>query len=191
MKAAICAMVIGVGLPASSVAQGCVEAEEPPTKLEAFMAQDGAVVIRGSSRVGAVRGEPGSLVTVASKEVTNAGTGERAHGIAVEVRKLDRREPDRISYVDFDEIPPLLSGLEYIARVDKSATSLDQFEAEYRTKGGLVVAMYNTSGGMKAAVSTGLVATATAELEFADLLRFRQILQSAYDGLKAIRGSEK
>ena len=191
MKVAICTMIIGIGLPASSVAQRCVEVVEPPTKLEAFLATDGAVVIRGSSRVGAVRGEPGSLVAVASKEFTNVRTGARAHGITVEVRKADRREPGGIAYVDFDEMASLLSGLEYLGKVDKSSTSLDQFEADYRTKGGLVVAMYNTSAGPKAAVSSGIGGAATAELEYGDFVRFRELLQSAYASLRSIRSGEE
>jgi hypothetical protein len=181
MKAAICTIVIVIGLPASSVAQACIEVAEPPTKLEAFMATDGAVIVHGSSRVGAVRGEPTSLVVIVSKEITKVSTGESARGIAVEVKKLQRREADRdrVSYVDHDEIPALLAGLEYLAKVDKASTPLDQLEASYRTKGGFVVAMHNTSDGMKAAVSSGIGGT-VAELEFGHFLLLRRLLESAY-----------
>jgi hypothetical protein len=189
MKVAIYTMIIGMGLPASSVAQGCVETVEPPTKLEAFMATEGAVVIRGSSRVGVVRGEPGSLVAVASQELTNARSAERVYGITVEVRKIGDPEQNQIAYVDFDEMPSLLGGLEYLAKVDKSATSLDQFTAEYRTKGDLVVS--TTSGSTKVAVSTGAPGAATAVLEFGVFQEFRQLVQTAYDSLKAISGREK
>jgi hypothetical protein len=189
MNLTVYTMIIGMGLPASSVAQGCVEAVEPPTKLEAFMAIDGAVVIRGSSRVGVVRGEPGSLVAVASQELTNVHSGERAYGITVEVRKIGRPEQNRIAYVDLDEIPSLLGGLEYLGKVDKSATSLDQFTAEYRTKGDLVVS--NTSNSTKVAISTGVVGAATTALEFGDFQEFRQLVQTAYESLKAISGREK
>jgi hypothetical protein len=191
MRAAICVLAIGVGLPASLAAQPVVEAVAPPTKLETLLALDGVVVIRGSSRVGAVRGEPGFLVTVANKEFTNASTGDRAHGITVEVKKVDRRDPDRTSYVDFEEVPSLLTGLEYMAKLDKSATSLDRFEADYRTKGGLLVTVYTTNDVMKAAVTSGLGGTATVDLEFGEFQQFRQLLQSAYDSLKVIRGTEK
>jgi hypothetical protein len=191
MRAAICALVITVGLPASSVADVSAVAEEPATKLEAFMAQDGAVVIRGSSRVGGVRGEPGCVVAVESKEVKIVGSGERALGITVEVRRLDGRDPGRTSYVDFEELPSLLSGLEYMGRLERSASSLDQLEADYRTKGGLAVTLYNTSSGMKAVVASGVVGRATATLEFVDFLRLRQLLQSAYDALNVIQGEGK
>jgi hypothetical protein len=189
MKVVLYTMIIGIGLPASSVAQGCVEVVEPPTKLEAFMATAGAVVIRGSSRVGAAHGEPGSLVAVASQELTNARSGERAYGITVEVRKIGHPEQNQIAYVDLDEMPSLLGGLEYLAKVDKSATSLDQFTAEYRTKGALVVS--NTSSSTKVVVSTGVAGAATAVLEFGDFQEFRQLVQIAYDSLKAISGREK
>lgn len=190
MRAAICGIVIGLGLvPASGAAD--VAEEGPPTRLEALLARSGAVVIRGSSRVGAVRGEPGSLVAVASKEFTNASSGERAYGLTVEVRRADHREPDRLSYVDLDEIPALLGGLELMSKLEKSVTTLDQFEADYRTKGGLVVTVYNASGGMKAAVSTGVPGPAAAELEFGEFQRFRQLLQTAYEGLRALGGNDR
>jgi hypothetical protein len=191
MRAVICALVMSAGLPASSLADVPADAEEPATKLEAFMAQEGVVVIRGSSRVGGVRGEPGCLVAVESREVRNASSGERAFGITVEVRRLDGRDPGRVSYVDLEEMPSLLGGLEYMGRLERSAIALDQLEADYRTKGGLTVTVYYTSGGLKGAVTSGVVGRATATLEFVDFLRFRQLLQSAYDALNAIQGEGK
>jgi hypothetical protein len=43
----------------------------PKTKLEAFEAQSGAVIIRGFSRIGYLRGVYGGTVTVESKEFLN------------------------------------------------------------------------------------------------------------------------
>ena len=185
----ICAVAIGIGAPESVKAQEAVALPEPPTKLEAFMVRAGVVMLCGSSRFGTVRGEPGSLIAVAGKELTNTGSGERALGVAIEVRKLEGRDPDRVSYVDLDELPSLLGGLAYMAKVDRTATSLDHFEAHYLTRGGLLVSLYNTSTGMKSTVSSGLGAAATtSELDYGEFQRLRQLLQSAYDSLRALQG---
>ncbi len=188
MRSAICALAACVFLPAWLEAQVCGEGVPPLTRLEAFMGQQGAPMVHGSSRAGAVRGDGASFVAVAIREITNASSGERALGVTIDVKKA---EADRRSYVDLEELPALLSGLEGIAKVDRSFTTLDQLETYYRTKGGLVITVYNTHTGMKAAVSTGVTAVVTTELEFAEFLRLRQLLQGAYDSLKAVRGEEK
>jgi hypothetical protein len=192
MRAALVAVLVVVAPPSALVAQQPAAAEEPATRLEAFTAQDGVVLIHGTARIGAVRGEPGWLVALSTKECTNASSGERVYGLAVELRKVEGRDLVRTSYVDLEEIPSLLAGLEYMAKVDKPATSLDRLEVSYRTKGALFVTLYGTSSGVKVALSTGVADPATAELEFADFSRFRQLLQSAYESLKSIRvGAEE
>lgn len=151
------------------------------------MARPGALILYGSSRAGAVRAAPGALITVASKELTDAQTGERALGVAVEVRSAEGRDPDRISYVDLEEIPSLLAAFDYMAKVQRTATALDRFEARYLTKGGLLVSVFDTATGMRAAVSSGVTGNATTELEFGEFQRLRQVLQVAYDTLIPLR----
>jgi hypothetical protein len=136
--------------------------------------------------VGAVGAARGALITVASRELTDVETGERALGVAVEVRTSEGRDPDRISYVDLDEIPPLLAALDYMARVQWTATTLDRFEARYLTKGGLLVSVFDVGSGMRGAVSSGVAGSATTELEFGEFQRLRQLLQLAYDALRAL-----
>ncbi len=153
------------------------------------MVRQGALMLQGSSRVGGVRAAPGSLITVGSREVTDVQTGERALGVAIEVRSTGRADPDRVSYVDLDELPPLLAALDYMARVQRSETALDRFEARYVTKGGLLVTVFDVGDGMRAAVASGVLANAAAtELEFGEFQRLRQLLQLAYQGLSALNG---
>ncbi len=191
MRPAIGAALVGaLLLPASASAQvPPPECLSPRSRLEALAVLQGAVVIRGSARIGAVRGESGAFVFVTAKEFTNAGTGERVHGIGVELRPPDHAAPPRPSYVDLDEIPALLSGLERLRALQRSATALDELEADYRTRGGLVVTMFDTAVGPKATVACGCGGGST-DLELSDFLRFRQLLLSAFDRLKSIRGEE-
>jgi hypothetical protein len=180
-------------LPALSGAQLPPEPDKPKTKLEAFVAQDGVVVIRGFSKIGEIRGQFGSSVVVESKEFTNAASGKREHGITVQVKEAGRLERDHTSYVDFDEIPSLIKGLEYIGKVDKSSTTLDQFQADYRTKGDLVVSTFNDASGSKVsvAVSSGVIGRTNAYLALADLARIRELVQTAYSSLEKLRASSK
>jgi hypothetical protein len=186
------ALAAAVTAPAISVAQEAGEPEKPKTKLEAFVAQDGVVIIRGSSKVGDIRGQYGSAVMIEAKEFTNASSGRREHGITVEVKEGGRLEREHTSFVDFDEIPSLLKGLEYIGKVEKSATALDQFQADYRTKGDLVVSTFNTEGGeTRLGVSSGRIGRTRAFLPISDLERMRELIQNAYARLEGIRTPSK
>lgn len=191
MRAAFSVVLLSAALPALSVAQECAEPEAPKTKLEALAAQEGVVIIRGFSKIGEVRGQYGSLVAIESKEFTNASTGKREYGISVAVKADGRLEREHTSYVDFDEIPALLAGLEYIGNVDKSSTALDQFQADYRTRGDLVVGTFSTESGTMVVVSSGIIGKTTAYLASADLGRIRELIQSASATLDKLRTGQK
>ena len=191
MRAAFSVVLLSATLPALSLAQEAAELETPKTRLEAFAAQDGVVIIRAFSRIGAVRGQDGSIVVVESKEFTNAGTGKREYGISMMVKAGSRLEREHTSYVDFDEITPLLTALEYLGNVDGSATALDHFQADYRTRGDLVIAAFSTESGTMAAVSSGILGKTTASLALADLGRIRELIQSGYATLDKLRAGQK
>jgi hypothetical protein len=73
--------------------------------------------------------------------------------------------------------------------VQRSETALDRFEARYVTKGGLLVSVFDVGDGMRAAVASGVLANVAAtELEFGEFQRLRQLLQLAYEGLRALNG---
>jgi hypothetical protein len=58
---------------------------EPKTKLEAFIAKTGTVIIRGFSEIGSMQGLYGSSVAVDSMEFTDVtgGKNEKAYGITI------------------------------------------------------------------------------------------------------------
>jgi hypothetical protein len=191
MRAVFSAVLLGAMLPALSLAQECADPEAPKTRLEAFAAQEGVVVIRAFSRIGTVRGQDGSSVVVDSNELTNAGTGQREYGLAVTVTADGRQDRGHGAYVDFDEIPALLAALEYLGNMDGSSTTLDRFQAGYRTRGGLVVGAFNNDSGTMATVSSGIIGKTTAYLPFADLGHIREFVQSAYASLDKLRAGTK
>ena len=54
--------------------------QDPKTKIEAFDAQQGTVVIRGFSNMGELKGVYGGVVSVESRELTHATTGRKEFG---------------------------------------------------------------------------------------------------------------
>ena len=157
-----------------------------------FAAQSGVVIVRGFSRLGDVRGAYGSTITVEIQEYRNAATGDSEHGISVEVRESGRSERVHTSYVDFDELPALIEGLEYLGRVEKTATAQTDFQADYRTRDDLVVSAYSAENrGTRVAVSSGALEPVRAHLTFSDLVELRTLVQKAYAALEELRAGQR
>jgi hypothetical protein len=59
--------------------------------------------------------------------------------------------------VDYDELDSLISGMDYLAKINYNATSLDAFDAAYTTKSGLRVSARSErrQGGIQTFVQFG------------------------------------
>ncbi len=130
---------LALGTVSTLAAQEAARPQAPKTKIEAFDAQQGTVVIRGFSKMGELKGVYGGVVSVESMEFTHAATGRKEFGIAIDVEETSGLERESRSFIDYDEIDPLVKGIDYISKIDASATRLANFQADYRTKGDLRV----------------------------------------------------
>ncbi|BEQ17004.1 hypothetical protein [Desulfoferula mesophila] len=101
--------------------------EKPKTKLELFERQTGTVVLKGYSEIGTISAL--GSVSVDCIELKNMTTGKRQFGIVIEVKESGRLERSNRSFIDYDEISPLIKGISYISKVDKNVTKLKKFEA--------------------------------------------------------------
>jgi hypothetical protein len=163
----------------------------PKTKLEAFERQTGSVIIRGFTALGSVMGTYGGRASVEAREFANATTGKREYGIVVEVKEAGRLERADRAYIDYEEIEPLLHGIEYVLKVDNSATKLANFQADYHTKGDLTISTFSSGSGIKAAVTVGRIGTVDVIISTADLQAFRDLVAAAktkLDGLRSPAG---
>jgi hypothetical protein len=170
-------------------AQEPVETElEPRTKLEAFQARTGIVIIKGFSRIGLAAGLDGTSIEVENREFRDAGSNAREYGITVEVREAGNAGRRSLSYIDYDEIDPLLKGLEYLSKIDNSVTQLNRFEADYRTRGDLLVtAASSRGGGVTLVISSGHFRRATSLFRLEDLKVIRGLIIEAKNQLDAIQ----
>ena len=159
------------------------------TRLETLMSVTGAVVVKGYTRVGSMSGSRGAA-NLTAWEVTEVGSGNTERGVEVEISDSTQNRPDfeERAYVDYDELTPLLKGIDQIMRLDDKATKLARFEAQYQTRGGLVLVTFNTSNGYAAAISTGGGRRPRFVLRPTGLAEFRNLLESAKDVLDNARG---
>ena len=187
----LCIAAVAFAFPLFGQAAAQDEAQKAKTKLEAFGAQDGVVIVRGFSKVAEHRGQYGSAVVIEAKEFTNAATGKREYGVTVQVKEAGRIEREHTSYVDLDELASLIQGVEYIAKVDKSATTLDSFQADYRTRGDLEFSTFSSERGTQLAVTSGHIGKTTAFFALSDLPRLAESLSKAKAVLEALRPPKK
>lgn len=146
----------------------------PKTKLEALIGTNGAVLIRQSTEVGSIgRGS----IRAAAIMVTNAASGVETKGLLIS--PAEGAGDKENAYIDYDEIPGLLSGIDQIVSVDPATLKLANFEAVYHTRGKFSVGAYG-SGDLKSAfISTGKLSGDAYPFDFTELARLRDLIRTA------------
>jgi hypothetical protein len=158
----------------------------PKTKLQAFEALSGAVIIKGYSEIGSVAGM--GQVSVDAKEFTNASTRRSEYGITIEVKESGRLQREDTSFIDYEEIESLLAGIDYVKDIKRDITRLRGFEAVYRTKGDFSITVFSSSSGkIEAAVSSGRIGRATAFFSLEKLDSLRALIVEAKNALDNVK----
>ena len=154
--------------------------DEYLTKMELLLEKTGAVVVKGSTAVGTINGLRGTA-TFTSWEMLDAQTNRAEYGVSILIGSSEggRAEESRVAYVDYDELDALIKGIDYIIKLENSATKLNRFEAQYRTRGGLALFRFNAPGGYGTAISTEGVRGPRLILRPTGLVEFRDMVESA------------
>jgi hypothetical protein len=164
---------------------------KPPqsqTKLELFQEKTGSVIVRNFTEIGHFYAALSGTVTVTSWEFIDAQTGKKEYGISVAVKESGTLEREDRAFVDYDEIPSLLKGIDYISAIDKTVTKLQNFQADYRTTGDLQVSTFTDSKGkIQAVVKVGRIGAASAYIDLKNLAHLRQFIVDAQAALDAIK----
>lgn len=188
----ICGLLFALSCTSASAQQQqqqqrAFESLEPRTRLEALQLKTGAVIVRGSQRVGTVRG-PQGRVEVSALEVIDTSANVRARGLSISIEELGDRGREVLAFVDYDELAGLLAGLESMSRLDRGETQLPNFEVSYRTKGDLLVSVFSTRGGIvRCAVTGGLLSPVTATVPAEEVGNLRALIATAKNRLDETR----
>lgn len=148
----------------------------PATKLDGFQPAVDSVVTLGYEVLGTVGG---GRISVDVREVRDSA-GHSARGLTVDVRESQTRHER--SYVDADEIPALLKGLDALLDAIVNPTAFKRFEVTYTTRGSLVLLAYsNASGVLEYSVQAGRTVPSTvSRLGAAELHALRAIFDAAH-----------
>lgn len=153
-------------IPVAPSASHPETATSPATKLESFKPSAGSLVTFGYDELGQ------GLVSVDARELRDS-KGLVVRGLVVEVYESQYRSER--SFVDADEIPELLKGIDALLVVKTNPTQFKNFEVRYTTRGELeLVAFNNSSGKIAYAVRAGrLVKANRTGLDTDALLKLR------------------
>ena len=106
------------------------------TEIGLFENRTSVVIVKGFGQIGSVVAEAADI-SVRCKETADISIGQKAYGLAIQITG-NGFQAERI-YVDEDEIDALLSGINYLIKINYDVTALPGFEASYTSKGGLQV----------------------------------------------------
>jgi hypothetical protein len=158
----------------------------PKTKLEAFEAQTGIVIVKGEADIGLIAAKTGT-VSVRARESTDSGTGHKEYGIEIKVSSGDQIQDTTV--VDYDELDSILGGIDYLSKIDWTVTALPSFDAVYATRGDFHFAVYGSkrTGTVQAAVSSNHLIKSRALLTMDQLAQLRVLILQAKTTLDSIR----
>ncbi len=158
------------------------------TKLEQFSAKTGVVLIRGFHKIGSAQGLYGTSVNIESKEFTNVTDGTKQYGITIEAFKEDGRyDKKHTSFIDYDEIDSLVKGIDYISKVKSDITKLEDFQADYKTKGDLKISTFSSGNKVMAALTSGNIGGVTAYFNIEDLIKLKKLILQAKAKIESIK----
>src|SRR6266498_1156448 len=159
--------------------------DEPRTRLEEFQDRLEQVIYKGFITIGAVNGRNGSA-EVAAVELRSTAEPTRATGLAIQLSALSQPNGEIQSFIDYEEIDPLIKGLDAVARADDTITKMPNFSASYRTIDdfGIIVFRQTRSGiavklENSAMNGTGGIDRATIYITLDELNRLRGMILEA------------
>ena len=152
-KSSLFLIVVCCSLAFTSRAQDTTTTNLLKTEIENFEAQTGTVIVKGVGQGGSLT-TPAGIISVRLKESIDVGHGGKLYGMAIGLEAGPRRE---FLVVDYDEMDPLISGMDYLAKIGYDVTALPAFEASFTTRSGLRIVAYSTvrQGGIHTYLQLG------------------------------------
>ena len=164
----------------SSAAPVASSAPPPPaTKLEAFKPAAGSLVTFGYNELGKIAG-----VSIDARELRDA-RGNIVRGVVVEVSQSQYR--DETAFIDADELPELLRGIDALLALNANPTSFENFEVRYTTRGELQITAFSSSSrrAISYLIRAGRITKAQVFTDADGLRRLRAMFETAGQQLTA------
>ena len=190
MKSIIIALAITTLLISTAYAANLKDSvPEAKTKLEQFSAKTGVVLIRGFHKIGSAQGLYSTSVNIQAKEFTNVTDGTKQYGITIEAFKENGKyDKEHTSFIDYDEIDSLVKGINYITKIKPDVTKLEDFQADYKTKGDLKISTFSSGTKIMSAVTSGNIGGVASYFNIEDLAKAKDLILKAKAKIEEVKG---
>lgn len=153
---------------------------EPRNKLEDFDGRMETILIKGRAWVGVIRGQGGNA-RVEATEIRDSTNGAQATGVIVTINADGAQSGDLRSFIDYDEIDPLVKAMDTAAKASEAVTKLTHFEVHYRTKADFEVMVFRqlSNNAIAAAIEGGFFERSRLLLTLEDFIKLRWMIVQA------------
>ena len=136
----------------AGAARGQVATNAPKTLYEAFNATKDTLLIKGSTTIGVLNSQVDYPVEIRAEQLTNPQTTNSVYAVSLRTTVAQQLQVD---YIDYDELDSMIRGVQYISQANNSITTMDNFEAVFRTRSGLSVAKVGRGNKVTIAMTSG------------------------------------
>jgi hypothetical protein len=138
--------------------------KEPATKLEAFLAKKGKLIIKEFYDLGKISGRGGTKIELTALVIFEPGQEkERVRGLRIEITEGGRYEREESAFLDLEEIESLLKAIDYMVNLSEKWKELkkEYTETVFSTKGDFNIGFYQQETNQAAFSSCGRIGKAT------------------------------
>ena len=154
------------------------------TTIGVFEEQTGTVIIKGFGQIGSMTVGT-DVISIRAKESQDVSTGKKVYGLAVDI--AGNGLPRERIFVDYDELEPLLNGINYLSKITYDVTPLPGYEASFTTKAGLSVIAHSIRREGTVQAYLQYEEHPRILLNSTQMTQFRDLIQQARDNLDSIR----
>lgn len=173
------------------VAQGEIKedekSKEPATKLEAFIAKKGKLIIKDSYEIALISGMYGSSLKLSSLLLYEPGQeSQKLKGLRIEINESGRLQRSNVSFLDFEEGESLLRAINYMIDLSSKwqAIEKDYTEVTFSTKGDFYMGFYQKGKGQTVYSSSGYINKAQCFMALKDLTAMKEAVEKGLALLK-------
>jgi hypothetical protein len=162
------------------------KAKEPPTKLEAFLAKKGTLIVKDFYELGELRGL-GKMQLNALIIYEPGMENTKIRGMRVEITEAGSYGRSNTSFLDLEEVESLSKAIAYMADLAEKWKGINReayTEVIYATKGDFNVGFYQKGSEMRAFASSGYIGKASFFMEVEDFISMKGIIDKGLSVLK-------